>query len=234
MKTIVLSLGGSVLIPSLETNALSAYAEALGRLADRFRVYVVVGGGGEARRYIGSARAFGVDEATLDELGILVTRLNARLLIAALGRRAYPRVPETYTEACVAGLAGRVVVMGGVTPGQTTDAVAAVLAEEVGADLLVNATSVPGIFTADPKRDPSATRFETMTPAALLELVSRERMSAGSNTVIDLVAAKVVERSGCPMIVLEGREPERIVDAITTGVFVGTIVSDGVGSPLPL
>ena len=134
-------------------------------LAGRARVYVVVGGGGEARRYIGVARTLGIDEATLDETGILVTRLNARLLIAALGDAAYPRVPETYAAAKECGVAGRIVVMGGVAPGQTTDAVAAVLAEEVGADLLINATSVPGIFTADPKRDPSATRYETMTPA---------------------------------------------------------------------
>ena len=234
MKTIVLSLGGSILIPSLETNALAAYAATLARLAERFQVFVVVGGGGEARRYIGCARDLGVDEATLDELGILVTRVNARLLIAALGHGAYPRIPETYTDARVAGLSGRVVVMGGVTPGQTTDAVAAVLAEEIGADLLINATSVPGIYTADPKRDPAATRYETMTPAQLLELVSRERLNAGSNTVIDLVAAKVVERSGCPMVVLEGRDPSRIEDAVFSGRFVGTVVAKEACSPLPL
>lgn len=234
MKTIVLSLGGSILVPSLETNALASYAATLVRLAERFQVYVVVGGGGEARRYIGCARALGVDEATLDEVGILVTRLNARLLVAALGRAAYPRVPENYTDARVAGLSGRIVVMGGVTPGQTTDAVAAVLAEEIGADLLINATSVPGIFTSDPKRDPTARRYETMTPGELLELVGRERMNAGSNTVIDLVAAKVVERSRCPMIVLEGRDPSRIEDAVFSGRFVGTIVADEIERPLPL
>lgn len=234
MKTIVLSLGGSVLIPSLETNALGAYAAVLAELAGRVRVYVVVGGGGEARRYIGTARAAGIDEATLDEIGILVTRLNARLLVAALGDAAYPRVPETYAAAKECGVAGRIVVMGGVAPGQTTDAVAAVLAEEVGADLLINATSVPGIFTADPKKDPTATRYETMTPAELLALVSRERMGAGSNTVIDLVAAKIVERSGIPMVVLDGRTPGGIRDAVLEGVFEGTVVAPEACRPLPL
>jgi uridylate kinase len=194
----------------------------------------VVGGGGEARRFIGAARTLGVDEATLDELGILVTRMNARLLVAVLGDAAYPRVPETYAAAKECGVAGRVVVMGGVAPGQTTDAVAAVLAEEVGADLLINATSVPGIFTADPKKDPTATRYETMTPAELLALVSRERMGAGSNTVIDLVAAKIVERSGIPMVVLDGREPDGIRAAVLDGTFEGTVVAHEACRPLPL
>ena len=234
MKTIVLSLGGSVLIPSLETNVIGAYAAVLADLARRVRVYVVVGGGGEARRYIGAARELAIDEATLDELGILVTRLNARLLVAALGDAAYPRVPETYAAAKECGVAGRIVVMGGVAPGQTTDAVAAVLAEEVGADLLINATSVPGIFTADPKKDPTATRYETMTPAELLLLVSRERMGAGSNTVIDLVAAKIVERCGIPMVVLDGREPAGIRAAVFDGAFEGTIVAPEKCRPLPL
>jgi uridylate kinase len=164
----------------------------------------------------------------------MVTRLNARLLVAALGDAAYPRVPETYAAAKECGVAGRIVVMGGVAPGQTTDAVAAVLAEEVGADLLVNATSVPGIFTADPKKDPTATRYETMTPAELLALVGRERMGAGSNTVIDLVAAKIVERCGIPMVVLDGREPCGVRDALLDGRFEGTIVASGACRPLPL
>jgi uridylate kinase len=234
VKTIVLSLGGSVLIPSLETNAIGAYGAVLADLAGRCRVYVVVGGGGEARRFIGAARTLGVDEATLDELGILVTRLNARLLVAALGDAAYPRIPETYAAAKECGVAGRIVVMGGVAPGQTTDAVAAVLAEEVGADLLINATSVPGIFTADPRKDPTATRYETMTPAELIALVSRERMGAGSNTVIDLVAAKIVERCGIPMVVLDGREPGGVRAAILEGAFEGTVVAPEACRPLPL
>ena len=233
-KTIVLSLGGSVLVPSIETNLLGAYATVLRELAERARLYVVVGGGGEARRYIGAARALGIDEATLDELGILVTRLNARLLVAALGDAAYPRVPESYAAAKECGVAGRIVVMGGVAPGQTTDAVAAVLAEEVGADLLINATSVAGIYTADPKKDPTATRYATMTPADLLALVGRERMGAGSNTVIDLVAAKIVERCGIPMVVLDGREPGVVRGAVLEGVFEGTIVARESCRPLPL
>jgi len=234
MKTIVISLGGSVLVPSLESNNIAAYADMLVRLAERFRVFVVVGGGGEARRYIAAARSLAIDEATSDEIGILVTRLNAAMLIAALGRAAYPAVPATHHEALEAATAGRIVVMGGVTPGQTTDAVSAVLAERAGADLLINATSVDGIYSADPRKISGAQKFDRLSPEELLAIVQGGRMDAGANNVIDLVAAKIVQRNTIPLLVIDGKHPETITAALFDGVFAGTLVSRTPGPVLPL
>jgi uridylate kinase len=233
MKKIVISLGGSVLVPSLESNNISRYVSVLTKIAEKCRIFVVVGGGGEARRYIQAARQVGADEATADELGIMVTRLNARLLIAGLGSSAYPCVAETYTEAKEFAESQKIVVMGGVTPAQTTDAVSAVLAESIGADLLINATSVDGIYSADPKKHAGAVRHERLTPDQLLDIIVRGRLNAGANTVLDIVAGKVVERSGIPLLVLDGREPENLSRAILEGRFVGTIVSKENSNPLP-
>lgn len=234
MTFVVLSLGGSILFPSLEENTLAAYAPVLRRLAEQVTLFVVVGGGGEARRYIAAARQMGVDEATCDEIGILVTRLNATLLASALGDDACPRIAASPGEALEYSCSGRIVVMGGVTPAQTTDAVAAVLAERAGADLLVNLTSVDGIYSADPKKDPSARKFARLSPSGLLEIVSRDSLSAGSNTVMDMVAAKVVQRSGIPLLVLDGRDPANLERALLEGREIGTLVSEGQVSPLPL
>lgn len=233
MKKIVISLGGSVLVPSLESNNISRYVSVLSRLAGKCGIFIVVGGGGEARRYIQVARELGAGEATADELGILVTRLNARLLVAGLEDAAYPRVAENYTEAREFAQTGKIVVMGGITPAQTTDAVSAVLAESVGADLLINATSVNGIYSADPKKDAAAVRYERLTPQELLDIITGSRMDAGANNVLDIVAGKVVERSGIPLLVLDGRDPENLYRAIVEGTFVGTIVSEEHVNPLP-
>jgi uridylate kinase len=232
MKKIVISLGGSVLVPSLESNNISRYVSVLERIAGKCRIFIVVGGGGEARRYIRVARDLGVGEATADELGILVTRLNARLLVAGLGDAAYPRVAENYTEAKEFAETGRIVVMGGITPAQTTDAVSAVLAESVGADLLINATSVNGIYSADPKTDAGAVRHEHLTPQELLDIITGSRMNAGANIVLDIVAGKVIERSGIPLLVLDGRDPENLYRAIVEGAYVGTIVCEESSNPL--
>ncbi|KLK87613.1 uridylate kinase [Methanoculleus sediminis] len=233
MKKIVISLGGSVLVPSLESNNIDRYVSVLKKISGKCRIFVVVGGGGEARRYIGVARSLGAGEAAADELGIMVTRLNARLLIAGLGDAAYPRVAENYTEAQEFAEAGKIVVMGGITPAQTTDAVSAVLAESVGADLLINATSVNGIYSADPKKDAGAVRHERLTPLELLEIITGSRMDAGANTVLDIVAGKVIERSGIPLLVLDGRDPENLYRAIVEGAFVGTVVCEEGSTPLP-
>lgn len=232
MKKIVISLGGSVLVPSLESNNISRYVSVLKRIAGKCQVFVVVGGGGEARRYIQVARDLGADEATADDLGIMVTRLNARLLLAGLGDAAYPRVAENYTEAQEFAETGKIVVMGGITPAQTTDAVSAVLAESVGAGLLINATSVDGIYSADPKKNADAVRYDHLTPQELLAIITQSRMDAGANIVLDIVAGKVIERSGIPLLVLDGRDPERIYQAVVEGTAVGTIVSREDKKPL--
>jgi uridylate kinase len=234
MKTIVVSLGGSILVPSLESHHIQEYATILLELSMRYRVFVVVGGGGEARRYIASARSLGIDEATSDDIGILVTRLNASLMAGALGGTAYPRVAESYREAQAYAESGKIVVMGGVIAGQTTDAVAAVLAEYTHAAALFNATSVDGIYSSDPRQDPRAVRHAHLTPAQLLEVIGKQQLHAGSNIVFDIVAAKVIERSSIPLFVLDGRDPATFRNALIEGTFAGTVVCEGPPLRLPL
>jgi len=234
MSTIVLSLGGSILMPGLDSPNIKPYVSVLRKIAVQHRLFVVVGGGGEARRYISVARSLGVDEASSDELGILVTRLNATILVQALGSAAWPKVVESHTEALTAAESGKIVIMGGITPGQTTDAVAAVLAERSKASVFFNLTSVDGIYSTDPKSDPTAHRYEVISPTELLGIVIHQQAKAGVNTVMDIVAVKMVERCGIPLIVLDGRDPQALLSAVESGICRGTVVSEAGMSPLPL
>lgn len=232
MKKIVFSIGGSVLVPSLESNNIKKYSSALQEIAKRYQVFVVVGGGGEARRYINAARELGIDEATSDELGIMITRINASLLMWALRDSAYPCIAKNYSEVKQFAESKKIVIMGGVTPAQTTDAVSAVLAESLGADLLINATSVDGIYSADPKTDSNAKKYDYLTPDELLSIIKDDRMVAGANNIIDLVAAKVVQRSRVPMLVLDGRNIEIVSNALLNGTITGTVVSFDKKNPI--
>jgi uridylate kinase len=220
---VVVSVGGSVLAPDLDPERVRTYAAAIGDLlAEGHEVGAVVGGGTVAREYIDAARALGANEIELDELGIGVTRLNARLLVAALGRETAPSPAETYEEAGEAMRHGDVAVMGGIVAGQTTDAVSAALAEYVGADLLVYATSVSGVYSADPGADPDAERFAELTPSELVDIVADIEMRAGSSAPVDLLAAKLVQRSGVRTVVIDGTDPETVVDAVLEGRIEGT------------
>lgn len=234
MKKIVISLGGSILIPAVEKNRIRQYVPVLAEIAKEHQLFVVVGGGGEARRYIEAARALAIDEGTADEIGILITRLNATVLVAAMGDAAYPKVAESHAEAKKFAEHKKCVVMGGITPGQTTDAVAAVLAERVRADVFINVTSVDGIYSADPKKDPSAVRYDYLTPRQLLEIVGKDQLTAGLNTVLDMIAARVVERSGIPLVVLDGTNPENLRLAVVEGKYKGSVVAAKKVRPLPL
>jgi uridylate kinase len=223
---VVVSIGGSVLAPDLEPGRVESYATAIEGLVEAgHELGVVAGGGGVAREYIETARALGGNEIELDELGIAVTRLNARLLIAALGETAAPSPAESLDEAEIALRRGEVAVMGGTAPGHTTDAVGTALAESVGANLLVFATSVPGVFDADPNTEEGAEKFDELTAEELIEVVRSIEIEAGSNAPVDLLAAKLLGRSGLRAIVLDGTDPDAIRRAVETGEHEGTEIA---------
>lgn len=209
-----MSLGGSILAGDLDAHRFKTYADAMIKISKKHKLLLVVGGGVYARRYIETAKAAGADEVTCDFIGIDVTRINAKLLIAALGKAAYPEVPVNYNEAAVAAESEKIVVMGGVLPGQTTDAVAAALSEYLGADLFLIPTSVDGIYSADPNADKDAVKYKTMTASDLVQMSGGMSLKAGSKSPIDPIACKLIERGGIRTIVLDGRDPKTLMKII--------------------
>ncbi len=214
MKVVVI-VGGSVLVPTVEPDRVAAYASVFEELSDADHdLGIVVGGGPTAREYIGVARELGANEIELDQLGVAATRMNARLLIAALDDRAAPTPPEDHETARNAIRRGDIPVMGGTVAGHTTDAVGTALAEYIDADLLVYATSVSGVYDVDPDRDREATKLETLSPGDLVDIVREIEMNAGSNAPVDLLAAKLLQRSGLRAAVIDGTEPGVVLDAV--------------------
>ena len=109
-----------------------------------------------------------------------------------------------------------------------------IFAERLNADLLLNITAIDGIYSEDPKKNPAAKKFSHLTPDGLIDIVSGGRMGAGANNIIDLVAAKMIQRSSLSMIVIDGTKPENIPDALIRGKFDGTLVSTDKKNLLPL
>ncbi len=211
---IVVTIGGSILIKDHDYKKFRDYANVLRDLKQENEVFVVVGGGKTARDYIGIARSLGVSEAMCDDVGIEVTRLNAKLLIAALDENAYPDVPHNFREAMKFSNSNKIIVMGGTEPAHSTDAVGSILAEFVGADLLINATSVDGLYNKDPNKYPDATMFNEVKPSKMMELMSHNDVKAGTYEFFDMTAIQIIKRSCIKTVIVNGEHAENIIKAI--------------------
>ena len=218
-KRIVIKLSGKVFGMD-NTKTLKDYATFLVKVSKICQPVIVAGGGKIARHYIAHARLSGADESTLDELGIEVSRLNAKLLIYALKNKAYPHPPTNLQEVRHAVDSGLIVVTGGLHPGQSTNATAALIAEKIHATVFLNATDVDGIYDSDPNKNKNAKKFKRVDLKSLRRLLIHEDFVAGGYDLMDIVALKVIERSKIKTRVLKA-DIKKLENAIK-GIPVGT------------
>lgn len=218
-KKIVIKLSGRVF--GIENSkVLKDYASFLVRISRFCQPIIVAGGGKIARHYISNARSSGVDESTLDELGIEISRLNAKLLIYALKHKAYPHPPTTLPEVRHAVDSGLIVVTGGLHPGQSTNATAALIAEKIKASQFLNATDVDGVYNQDPNRYKKAKKFSRIDMKTLRTMLVHEDSVAGGYDLMDIVALKIIERSKIKTRILKA--DLKVLEKAIKGSVVGT------------
>lgn len=226
MDSVAVSLGGSFLVGpnGVDAKLTREIASVLTRVAQKKRVLAVVGGGAVARTYIQGARELGASETALDDIGIAVTRINARVLLSALPS-AYPQPPRNFDEAILASHSFPIVVMGGTHAGHTTDAVTVMLGDKARSSRIVIATNVDGVYTADPKKDPNAKRLPTLSAEDLVRICSTGDARAGGTGVVDALGAKMVQRSGIETAIVDGRDLKSLEAALMgAGEFHGSLV----------
>jgi uridylate kinase len=223
-QKIVIKLSGSIFNFKTQSATLKKYAALLIALTDKVQPIIVTGGGKIARYYIELARTLNSDEATLDALGIDVSRLNARLLLTAIGHVGYPQIPKTLDEVAIAVEFNKIVVAGGLHPGQSTNATSALISEKIGADTLINATDVPGIYDKDPSVNSDARMFSELSVDKCMELLRQKNSQAGTYELMDLVALKVIHRSKIQTIVTKA-DIDTLKDIILNGSNIGTRIT---------
>jgi len=221
---IVIKIGGSLLQDNDEINVerISKYAEIIRKLREEgHNLMIVVGGGNIARRYIEAMRKLDASDAICDLMGIKVAKLNAYLLVSAIKDHVYPKVPDTLEEAISIFSMGKIIVMGGLQPGQSTNAVAALLAESVKADVFINATTVDGVYTAPPGT-PGARKLEQVTAEELMKIMQEtSKFKAGEYRLFDPLAILIVQRAKLLVKIVDGRDPRNVLRAIR-GEKIGT------------
>lgn len=228
---IVISLGGSILVPDeADTDLIVAYRNLLAEYTspEGARAIVVVGGGGPARRYQAAYRAVAErvggtpdDSDAQDWIGIAATRLNAELLRQSLGPLCTD--PVVYDPTGDFAFTGAVLVGAGWKPGFSTDYDAVLLAERFGAEAVVNLSNISQVYTADPKTDPTATPLTSVSWDEFLPLVGNT-WKPGSNLPFDPVATKKAAELGLQVIAAHGREIENTRAILQGTEFFGTTI----------
>jgi len=211
----VVKLGGALFRREPDVTALKDMGNALSGFVREGNQLVLVAGGGEnARTYIGAARKLGAEESTCDLLGIQITRANAELLRLAMGSIASSKIPTMLSDLPHCVRPGKAVVMGGLQPGQSTNAVAALAAEITRAEILVNGTDVDGIYTEDPKKNPKAKLIRSVNVDKLLSWAMGGEVFAGRYELLDPLAIKIMQRAKIPTRFVSLADPGNILAAL--------------------
>jgi uridylate kinase len=221
---IVLRIGGSVIASPINPDLISEYTDLLKAMkVQGHEVAVVVGGGKLARGLIGVAKNLRLDEKAQDEIAISVSRIFAQLFLKKLGKISCETVPLEIEDTAKCLGQGKIVVMGGLKPGMTTDTVAALIAEKVKADLLIKATDQEGVYDKDPKRHADALKLDHLKFEDLSRVCAEDKHKAGIHQVIDPEAVKILSRVRVKVVVVNGFRPENVLDAVK-GKRVGTLI----------
>lgn len=218
---IVIKLSGSLFNFDTNSEKIKGYTDLLKKISDIYQPIVVTGGGKIARFYINLSRQLGLDESGLDLLGIRVSHLNANLLIAGLGDICYPLTPKNLDEISNAVLTNKIIITGGLYPGQSTNATSALIAERISAKKFFNATDVEGIFDKDPRENPSAKMFTSIKVKECINILKLENSMAGTYDLMDLISLKVIERSELQTFVFKSTI-DNLNEIILMGKNIGT------------
>lgn len=232
-KRVLLKLSGESLMGDqafgIDSNMLQHYALQIKSVIQKgVEVAIVIGGGNIFRGL--QAHESGIERVTGDYMGMLATCINGMALQGALeSQGVYTRlissiemkqIAEPYIRRrAIRHLEkGRVVVFSGGTgsPYFTTDSAAALRANEINADVILKGTRVDGIYTADPEKDPTATKYDNITFSQVISL--------GLN-VMDMTAFTMCRENSLPIVVFDINDDTNLA-RIIDGESIGTLVED--------
>ncbi len=224
METIVLSLGGSIIVPEeIDEDFLRQFKDLVLDFAIKGnKVIVVCGGGMICRLYQNSAKEIShPSREDLDWIGIAATRLNAELVRAMFGEHAYEKVlgnPEEKVETDKP-----VLVAAGYEPGWSTDVDTVHLAKTYRAHTLINLSNVKYAYTKDPKKHKDAKKIERATWQEFRKIVGNI-FDPGGNYPFDPVAAGLAEEAGLRVIITDGRDIRNLRKILEGEKFEGTVI----------
>lgn len=218
-EVVVLSLGGSVIVPDdIDVSFLKRLKMLISRYKRRYRFVIITGGGKTCRKYQGAAAKFAnVSKDGLDWIGIEASRLNANLVKQVLG------VKEEIIENPTRKPAFRdVIVGGGWKPGRSTDYDAVMLAKKLNARTVINISNVDYLYDKDPKFHKDARIIKNISWRGFRKIIG-DKWVPGLNKVFDPAATKLAQNSKLRLL-LVGKDINNLKDIFDKKKFKGSTV----------
>ncbi|MFW6450458.1 MAG: UMP kinase [Nanoarchaeota archaeon] len=222
MKTIVFSLGGSLIVPGkIDTDFLKKFRKFVRRL-DGYRVIIVTGGGALCRKYNDAAKTIcSPTDYELDKMGIAATKINAELVRLLFEEEAYENIVSDPTKEIHTDK--RIIVASGYKPGNSSDKVAVMLGIKFNAESVVNMTNIDVVYDSDPKENPGASPLDNVSWEEFLEITGTE-WKPGKNVPFDPVASQLAKENNISVVIINGKDLENLENCINGKDFKGTLI----------
>ena len=225
-KIIVLSLGGSLIIPDkINTGFLENFREVLIKNSRKYKFVVVCGGGQTARNYIQGLEQQKISNKILLQsfLGISSTRLNARFMTYFFGKDANKGMPHDMNDVYDYLRKNDIVFCGALryAEKQTSDATAAKLAHYLNT-IFINLTNIKGLYDKNPKKFRSAKFIPEISHKDFYKMANKITFHPGQHFVLDQSAAKIIKDYNIPTYIIG--DPQQLNNLLNRKHFIGTVV----------
>ena len=225
-KVVVLSLGGSLIIPDgIDVSYLKKFRGVIRKNSKNYKFIVVCGGGSIARKYIGALKKIGINEVLQSYAGISSTRTNARFMSYFFNQNQLSGIPQKMGEIHKCLSKQDVVFCGALEykPNQTSDSTAAEIARHFKSTF-VNLTNVSGLYDKNPKELKNAKFISEISWRDFNRLANKIKYKPGQHFVLDQTAAKIIKRHKIPTYIL-GKDARQLDNFLNGRKFVGTEIS---------
>jgi len=221
-ENIIISLGGSLVAPGeIDAGFLKNFRHSVVKYLNSKKFFIFVGGGKVARSYQKALLEFGADNAERDWIGINISRLNAEIVKQVFIKDSYLKVITDPTKKV--NTKKDILIAAGWKPGWSTDYCSVIMAKNSGIKTIVNLTNIDYVYDKDPRKFPTAKQIKEINWREFRKIVG-DKWSPGLSMPFDPRASKIADVLKIKVVIINGKNLERLEDFLNNKPFIGTII----------